>query len=143
MRQLHKALRDNHHLRHGGRMQYGLFLKGIGLKLEQALQFWKSEFIRGKVDADKVNYWQFLSISLCSVWKLALVGSVVCTQRYCKLTLLNMSDLNKHTWLLFYLLFAILPLLFTLHIYDSSFISLISESRNKEQNSTPQKRVRS
>lgn len=55
MRQLHKALRDNHHLRHGGRMQYGLFLKGIGLTLEQALQFWKSEFIRGKVDADKVN----------------------------------------------------------------------------------------
>ncbi|XP_048701168.1 DNA primase large subunit isoform X4 [Caretta caretta] len=54
MRQLNKALRDNHHLRHGGRMQYGLFLKGIGLTLEQALQFWKSEFIKGKVDADKV-----------------------------------------------------------------------------------------
>uniref|UniRef100_A0A803TC73 DNA primase large subunit n=1 Tax=Anolis carolinensis TaxID=28377 RepID=A0A803TC73_ANOCA len=42
MRQLHKALRENHHLRHGGRMQYGLFLKGIGLTLEQALQFWES-----------------------------------------------------------------------------------------------------
>ncbi|KAM7173831.1 DNA primase large subunit isoform 2-T3 [Macrochelys suwanniensis] len=55
MRQLHKALRDNHHLRHGGRMQYGLFLKGIGLTLEQALQFWKSEFIKGKVDADKFD----------------------------------------------------------------------------------------
>ncbi|MEQ2228050.1 DNA primase large subunit [Ilyodon furcidens] len=53
MRQLHQALRDNHHLRHGGRMQYGLFLKGIGLSLEQALQFWRMEFIRGKVDADK------------------------------------------------------------------------------------------
>ncbi|GCB72422.1 hypothetical protein scyTo_0006297 [Scyliorhinus torazame] len=55
MRQLHKALRDNHHLRHGGRMQYGLFLKGIGLTLDQALQFWKSEFIRGKVDPDKFD----------------------------------------------------------------------------------------
>nr|XP_056712660.1 DNA primase large subunit [Euleptes europaea] len=55
MRQLHKSLRDNHHLRHGGRMQYGLFLKGIGLTLEQALQFWKSEFIKGKVDADKFD----------------------------------------------------------------------------------------
>lgn len=55
MRQLHQALRENHHLRHGGRMQYGLFLKGIGLTLEQALQFWRLEFIRGKVDADKVR----------------------------------------------------------------------------------------
>ncbi|XP_060225803.1 DNA primase large subunit isoform X2 [Meriones unguiculatus] len=54
MRQLHKALRENHHLRHGGRMQYGLFLKGIGLTLEQALQFWKQEFIRGKMDPDKI-----------------------------------------------------------------------------------------
>uniref|UniRef100_A0A1A8EHR1 DNA primase large subunit n=1 Tax=Nothobranchius kadleci TaxID=1051664 RepID=A0A1A8EHR1_NOTKA len=55
MRQLHQALRENHHLRHGGRMQYGLFLKGIGLSLEQALQFWRSEFIRGKVDGDKFD----------------------------------------------------------------------------------------
>uniref|UniRef100_A0A8C9FFL9 DNA primase large subunit n=1 Tax=Pavo cristatus TaxID=9049 RepID=A0A8C9FFL9_PAVCR len=55
MRQLHKALRENHHLRHGGRMQYGLFLKGIGLTLEQALEFWKKEFIKGKVDADKFD----------------------------------------------------------------------------------------
>nr|XP_019945217.1 PREDICTED: DNA primase large subunit [Paralichthys olivaceus] len=55
MRQLHQAVRENHHLRHGGRMQYGLFLKGIGLSLEQALQFWRSEFIRGKVDADKFD----------------------------------------------------------------------------------------
>ncbi|XP_077438264.1 DNA primase large subunit [Vanacampus margaritifer] len=55
MRQLHHSLRENHHLRHGGRMQYGLFLKGIGLSLEQALQFWRSEFIRGKVDADKFD----------------------------------------------------------------------------------------
>ncbi|XP_018604760.1 DNA primase large subunit [Scleropages formosus] len=55
MRQLHKALRDSHHLRHGGRMQYGLFLKGIGLTLDQALQFWRAEFLRGKVDADKFD----------------------------------------------------------------------------------------
>lgn len=55
MRQLHKALRENHHLRHGGRMQYGLFLKGIGLTLEQALQFWKQEFTRGNMDADKFD----------------------------------------------------------------------------------------
>ncbi|XP_074189243.1 DNA primase large subunit [Rhinolophus sinicus] len=55
MRQVHKALRDNHYLRHGGRTQYGLFLKDIGLTLEQALQFWKQEFIRGKLDPDKFD----------------------------------------------------------------------------------------
>lgn len=58
MRQLHNALRDNHHLRHGGRMQYGLYLKGLGLTLEQALLFWKSEFIKGKVEPDKVIHQQ-------------------------------------------------------------------------------------
>lgn len=43
MATLHRQLRANHHLKHGGRLQYGLFLKGIGLKLEDALAFWKSE----------------------------------------------------------------------------------------------------
>lgn len=56
MRQLHRLLRESHHLCHGGRIQYKLFLKGIGLTLDQALQFWKSEFVKGKVDADKVNF---------------------------------------------------------------------------------------
>ena len=55
MRQLHKALRENHHLHHGGRMRHGLFLKGIGLTLEQAWQFWKQTFIRGKMDPDKFD----------------------------------------------------------------------------------------
>ncbi|XP_044147587.1 DNA primase large subunit isoform X1 [Bufo gargarizans] len=55
MRQLHKSLREHHHLRHGGRMQYGLFLKAIGLTLEQALQFWKLEFTKGKVDSEKFD----------------------------------------------------------------------------------------
>ncbi|GBG87422.1 hypothetical protein CBR_g45479 [Chara braunii] len=47
MRHLHVKLKDDHHLRHGGRMQLGLFLKGIGLKLEDALAFWRSEFGKG------------------------------------------------------------------------------------------------
>ncbi|KAM6956332.1 DNA primase large subunit [Aplochiton taeniatus] len=58
MRQLHRSLRENHHLRHGGRMQYGLFLKGIGLTLDQALQFWRSEFTKAKVDSDKRHVWR-------------------------------------------------------------------------------------
>jgi Eukaryotic and archaeal DNA primase, large subunit len=53
MQQLHSSVRAYHHLKHWGRQQYGLFLKGIGLSLEEALRFWKSEFTR-IMDADKV-----------------------------------------------------------------------------------------
>lgn len=44
MRHLFERLREDHHLKYGGRMQLGLFLKGVGLKLDDALAFWKSEF---------------------------------------------------------------------------------------------------
>ncbi|KAF6779786.1 hypothetical protein AHF37_00760 [Paragonimus kellicotti] len=44
MSQLHEALKAQHHLRHAGRMQYGLFLKGIGLPLEESLKFWRNAF---------------------------------------------------------------------------------------------------
>ncbi|XP_065842899.1 DNA primase large subunit-like [Oscarella lobularis] len=46
MRQLQQALRENHHLKHFGRLQYGLFLKGIGLSLDDALRFWRTEFTK-------------------------------------------------------------------------------------------------
>ncbi|KAF7721124.1 hypothetical protein EC973_005389 [Apophysomyces ossiformis] len=44
MRNLHDSLRANKHLRYGGRMQYGLFLKAIGLPIEEALLFWRKAF---------------------------------------------------------------------------------------------------
>ncbi|KAG0464194.1 hypothetical protein HPP92_020263 [Vanilla planifolia] len=44
MRHLFNRLREDHHLKHGGRMQLGLFLKGVGLRLEDALAFWRAEF---------------------------------------------------------------------------------------------------
>ncbi|KAM7542217.1 hypothetical protein Aperf_G00000017327 [Anoplocephala perfoliata] len=52
MSRLHEALSTNHHLRHWGRMQYGLFLKGIGLSLDEALKFWRNSFAP-KIDADQ------------------------------------------------------------------------------------------
>ncbi|KAJ2158775.1 DNA primase subunit pri2 [Coemansia sp. RSA 552] len=44
MQALHGRLREAHHLRHGGRMQLGLFLKGIGLGLPDALIYWRRAF---------------------------------------------------------------------------------------------------
>ncbi|KAI0232795.1 DNA primase large subunit [Lamellibrachia satsuma] len=54
MQELHQSLRQHHHLRHWGRQQYGLFLKGIGLTLEEALKFWRSEFTK-LMDGDKFD----------------------------------------------------------------------------------------
>jgi DNA primase large subunit len=46
MRSLHSRLRANHHLKHQARMQYGLFLKGIGVSLEDSLEFWRREIVQ-------------------------------------------------------------------------------------------------
>ncbi|KAH0837282.1 hypothetical protein AYO21_09989 [Fonsecaea monophora] len=44
MKHLHNTLRKNNHLKHYGRLQYTLFLKGIGLSLEDCLIFWRQSF---------------------------------------------------------------------------------------------------
>ncbi|ERN09898.1 probable DNA primase large subunit isoform X1 [Amborella trichopoda] len=54
MRHLFDKLREEHHLKHGGRMQLGLFLKGVGLKLDDALAFWRVEFSK-KVGTEKFD----------------------------------------------------------------------------------------
>eukprot|EP00939_MAST-03C_sp_MAST-3C-sp1_P001829 g1829.t1 len=46
MSNLHHELKRQHHLKHSGRLQFGLFLKGIGLSMEEALRFWKREFAK-------------------------------------------------------------------------------------------------
>ncbi len=43
---MHRNLKKNHHLKHWARVQYGLFLKGVGLPLEGSLEFWKNEFCK-------------------------------------------------------------------------------------------------
>ncbi|KAL7241294.1 hypothetical protein ACSBR2_006836 [Camellia fascicularis] len=54
MRHLFEKLREDHHLKHGGRMQLGLFLKSVGLTLDDALAFWKAEF-SPKVGAERFD----------------------------------------------------------------------------------------
>lgn len=45
MRQLHTTLRGREKkLLHNGRLQYGLFLKGVGLSVDEALIFWRKSF---------------------------------------------------------------------------------------------------
>lgn len=46
MRALLQGLRTQHKLKHMGRMQLGLFLKGAGVTMEESLAFWKEEFVR-------------------------------------------------------------------------------------------------
>lgn len=44
MQNMHSALMANSHLYHEGRQQYGLFLRALGLELDQALLFWGRGF---------------------------------------------------------------------------------------------------
>lgn len=44
MQNLHRELRKNSHLKHYGRLQYTLFLKGIGLSLNECILFWRKSF---------------------------------------------------------------------------------------------------
>ncbi|PHH69718.1 hypothetical protein CDD82_7554 [Ophiocordyceps australis] len=53
MKHLHQTLRRDAHLKHYGRLQYTLFLKGIGLSLEECLVFWRSSF--SKITDDTFN----------------------------------------------------------------------------------------
>ncbi|KAJ8324867.1 DNA primase subunit pri2 [Batrachochytrium dendrobatidis] len=46
MQSLHSSLKQTSHLKHQGRLQLGLFLKGIGLSLGEALIFWRKSFHR-------------------------------------------------------------------------------------------------
>lgn len=49
-------MQREHKLKHGARLQYGLFLKGIGLSLEDAMIFWRSEFTK-VMSGEQVRRW--------------------------------------------------------------------------------------
>lgn len=46
MRNIHLHFRNGHHMNYFMRMQYGIFLKSLGLPLEQTIEFWKEEFTK-------------------------------------------------------------------------------------------------
>ena len=46
MRGLHKGVKQDHKLRHQGRQQYWLYLKGAGLSMEDSIRFFQNEFTK-------------------------------------------------------------------------------------------------
>ncbi|KAK6200963.1 eukaryotic and archaeal DNA primase, large subunit-domain-containing protein [Scheffersomyces amazonensis] len=51
---LQQNLSLNSHLKYAGRQQLGLFLKGIGLNVDEALKFWSIQFTK-KISMEKFN----------------------------------------------------------------------------------------
>lgn len=46
MKHIHDRFRSEHHLKYGGRLQYSLFLKEIGLSLDENLELFQNEFLK-------------------------------------------------------------------------------------------------
>ncbi|GAA5973432.1 hypothetical protein JCM11641_006457 [Rhodosporidiobolus odoratus] len=53
MRSIQDTLKSSKHLKHEGRQQYNLFLKGAGLSVEEAIVFWRKSF--SSITDDKFN----------------------------------------------------------------------------------------
>ncbi|KAF8541477.1 eukaryotic and archaeal DNA primase, large subunit-domain-containing protein [Trichophaea hybrida] len=56
MLHLHRTLRQDRHLKHFGRLQYTLFLKGVGLSVEEAITFWRTAFSNTPEDQFNKEY---------------------------------------------------------------------------------------
>lgn len=54
MRYLHKALIDDNHLKHQGRMLYQTFLRSCGVELEENIEFFRKEFTK-KIETRKFD----------------------------------------------------------------------------------------
>lgn len=46
MKNMYDHLEEHHHLKHQGRMQLGLYLKELGLTMEQSLKYWRGHFMQ-------------------------------------------------------------------------------------------------
>ncbi len=65
MKHLHGGLKREHKLKHWGRLQYGLFLKGAGLELEDAVRFWESHFSKVRFTAQSII--RILTVEICTI----------------------------------------------------------------------------
>ena len=55
MRRSYGILMQTHHLKYAGRVQFNLFLKEVGVRLDDALAFWKREFMKGGKTAEEFD----------------------------------------------------------------------------------------
>lgn len=60
MAQLQLALQKEKHLKHWGRLQYGLFLKGAGLSLEDALAYFERMFVGKGFSKEYAYNWRHM-----------------------------------------------------------------------------------
>lgn len=60
MAQLQMALQKEKHLKHWGRLQYGLFLKGAGLSLEDALTYFERMFVGKGFSKEYAYNWRHM-----------------------------------------------------------------------------------
>lgn len=93
MKKLMNNLKSNHHLKHMGRLQLGLFLKGLGLPLEESLAFWRKMFAE-KVPSDKFakNYEYNIKHSYGKLGKMADYSPWSCN----KITRMTMPPVGEY-----------------------------------------------
>lgn len=59
MKHLHDELRRNHRLSHYARFYYSLFLKECGMKIEEALEYWRNEYSKPHLNVSVCSHqWQ-------------------------------------------------------------------------------------
>lgn len=56
MKYIHNHLTKYNHLKHQARLQYMLFLKGIGYSLDKSIEFWKSSIYEGSYKKNNLTY---------------------------------------------------------------------------------------
>lgn len=57
MKTLYDVVVKDHHLKHFGRLQLGLFLKAIGVPMDEATKFWRGHFTKKpEIDGSRVSF---------------------------------------------------------------------------------------